>query len=59
MRDLDGELRQTILSIPVWREKDELPRSVPGVGNQVYMTMLADMPEVDSLSRTKSQLWPG
>ena len=30
LSELDGELRQTILSSPVWREKDELLRSVPG-----------------------------
>ena len=36
---------------PVWREKDELLRSVPGVGNQVSMTLLADLPELGSLGR--------
>ena len=49
--ELDGALRQTILSSPVWREKDELLRSVPGVGNQVSMTLLADLPELGSLGR--------
>ena len=51
LSELDGELRQTILSSPVWREKDELLRSVPGVGNQVSMTLLADLPELGSLGR--------
>ena len=49
--ELDGALRQTILSSPVWREKDELLRSIPGVGNQVSMTLLADLPELGSLGR--------
>ena len=49
LSELDGELRQTILGSPVWREKDELLRSVPGVGNQVSMTLLADLPELGSL----------
>ena len=57
LSELDGELSQTILSSPVWREKDELLRSVPGVGNQVSMTLLADLPELGSLGRSKSQLW--
>ena len=35
----------------MWREKDELLRSVPGVGNQVSMTLLADLPELGSLGR--------
>ena len=30
--DLDKDLRQTIRQSPVWREKDALLRSVPGVG---------------------------
>ena len=51
LSELDGELRQTILSSPVWREKDELLRSVPGVGNQVSMTLLADLPELGSIGR--------
>ena len=42
LNDLDGELRQTIQNSPVWREKDELLRSVPGVGPQVSMALLAD-----------------
>ena len=35
----------------MWREKDELLRSVPGVGNQVSMTLLADLPELGSIGR--------
>ena len=51
LSELDGELRQTILSSPVWREKDQLLRTVPGVGKQVSMTLLADLPELGSLGR--------
>ena len=32
--DLDEGLRQTLRSSPVWREKDDLLRTVPGVGEQ-------------------------
>ena len=55
LSELDGELRQTILSSPVWREKDELLRSVPGVGNQVSMTLLADLPDLGSLGRKQNR----
>ena len=51
LSELDGGLRQVILSCPVWREKDELLRSVPGMGNQVSMTLLADLPELGSLGQ--------
>ena len=49
--DLDKELRQTICQSPVWREKDDLLRSVPGVGPQVSLTLLAYLPELGTLNR--------
>ena len=33
--DLDEGLRQTLRQSPVWREKDDLLRTVPGVGEQL------------------------
>jgi transposase len=36
---------------PVWRERDELLRSVPGVGPVRSRTLLADLPELGRLSR--------
>ena len=39
--DLDESLRQTLRQSPVWREKDDLLRSVPGVGEQLSLTLLA------------------
>ncbi len=49
--DLDKDLRQTIRQSPVWREKDDLLRSVPGVGPQVSLTLLAHLPELGTLNR--------
>ena len=49
--DLDKDLRQTIRQSPVWREKDDLLRSVPGVGPQVSLTLLAYLPELGTLNR--------
>ena len=51
LKDLDAELRRAVQSSPVWREKDELLRSVPGVGQQVSITLLADLPELGTLGR--------
>ena len=45
--DLDKSLRQS----PVWREKDDLLRSVPGVGEQLSLTLLACLPELGTLDR--------
>ena len=45
--DLDKNLRQS----PVWRDKDDLLRTVPGVGEQVSITLLAYLPELGILDR--------
>ena len=49
--DLDQGLRQTLRRSPVWREQDELLRSVPGVGPQLSVALLADLPELGALGR--------
>ncbi len=51
LRDLEEVLRQTLHRSPVWREKDELLRSVPGVGEQLSVTLLAELPELGTLGR--------
>jgi transposase len=47
----DTGLRHKIEASPVWREKDNLLQSVPGVGNATSATMLANLPELGSLNR--------
>ena len=49
--DLDEGLRQTLRRSPVWREKDDLLRTVPGVGEQTSLTLLAHLPELGTLDR--------
>ena len=51
IHDLDTDLQHKIHQSPVWREQDNLLRSVPGVGPQVSLTLLADLPELGTLSR--------
>jgi transposase len=46
-RDLDGAVRDS----PVWRAKEELLRSVPGVGPVSARTLLAELPELGALTR--------
>ena len=48
---MDEGLRQTLRRSPVWREKDDLLRTVPGVGEQVSLTLLAYLPELGTLDR--------
>ena len=47
----DDELGELIRNTPVWRERDELLRSVPGVGKVLSSTLLAQLPELGMLNR--------
>ena len=49
--NLDKNLRQILRHSPIWREKDDLLRSVPGVGEQLSLTLLAHLPELGTLDR--------
>lgn len=46
----DADLAQAIHESPVWREKDALLRSVPGVGPVLTTTLLANLPELGTLT---------
>ena len=47
----DDELSGLIKASPVWREKDDLLRSCPGIGPVSARTLLAAMPELGQLDR--------
>ena len=51
LNDIDEGLRQTLRSSPVWREKDDILRTVPGVGEQLSLALLAHLPELGTLNR--------
>jgi transposase len=51
LSDLDGQIREAIQASPVWREKDRLLESVPGVGPAIAGRLLAEMPELGALDR--------
>lgn len=48
--DLDAELRDHVRRSPVWRDDDDLLRSVPGVGPVLSTTLIADLPELGHLN---------
>jgi len=48
---VEKDLAQTLRESPVWREKDNLLRSVPGVGPVLTTTLLGDVPELGQLNR--------
>ena len=49
--DVDRDLDDTIQGSPVWRAKENLLRTVPGIGPIVSRTLLADLPELGQLNR--------
>ena len=51
LRDVDHDLDQMIQSSPVWRAKEDLLRSAPGIGPIVSRTLIGDLPELGTLNR--------
>jgi transposase len=51
LSDLEQELDDTIRGTPAWREAEDLLTSVPGVGDKLARTLIADLPELGRLDR--------
>lgn len=51
LKELDGDLGAQLRQSPLWREKEPLLRSVPGVGPVLTATLLAELPELGELNR--------
>lgn len=50
---LDDDLDTTLRASPVWRQRETLDRSVPGIGPVCARTLLLDLPELGTLSRQR------
>jgi transposase len=53
LRGVEGELDSAIKQSPIWRAREELLKSVPGVGRVLVQTLLADLPELGSLGHAQ------
>jgi transposase len=51
LAQLDKDIQEQIKTSSLWREKDNLLRSVPGVGPVTATTMLVELPELGQLNR--------
>ncbi len=51
LEDIDRNLRKAIEESPIWREKDDLLQSVPGIGQVTSATIMAQLPELGTLNR--------
>jgi transposase len=47
---LDAALADTVASSPAWQAKEDLLRSIPGIGPVVARTLLAQLPELGTLT---------
>jgi transposase len=50
-KELDDELHQQVRASPVWREREDLLRSIPGIGPIASATLLSQLPELGQLDR--------
>jgi transposase len=53
LSDINNDLEHRIQNSPSWNEKDNLLRSVPGIGKVVSTTLLIELPELGTINRRK------
>jgi len=53
VKDVDQDLDAKLRARSLWREKDDVLRSVPGVGPVLSRTLLAELPELGTIGRAK------
>jgi transposase len=51
LKDIDNNLEDRIKKSPIWKEKDALLKSVPGVGKVTSFTLMGSLPELGQLNR--------
>lgn len=57
--ELERDLDETIRTCPMWQVKEDLLRSVPGVGPQTARTLVAELPELGRCSRQQIAMLVG
>jgi transposase len=50
---LDGDIDRQIQGNPAWRAREDLLRTVPGVGPTTARTLIAELPELGALTRRR------
>lgn len=51
LEEIDSDLDNAVKGSPIWREKDDLLQSVPGVGKVLSRTLLSLVPELGTLGK--------
>jgi transposase len=53
LSDIERDINDSVRGTPAWRDKDEILQSAPGIGPKVSSLLIADLPELGTLSRRK------
>lgn len=53
LEELEEDITRLIRASPVWREKENLLTSVPGIGDVTAHSLIAELPELGQLSRRR------
>lgn len=53
LKDIDHDLNGAVKSSPMWRVRDDLLQSAPGVGPTLSLSLMASLPELGRLSGRK------
>jgi transposase len=51
LADVDDDLHRQLQASPVWREREDLLRTIPGIGSVTSATLLSQLPELGQLNR--------
>ena len=51
LASVDGDIDDAVRGSPVWREKEDLLASTPGIGPAIARTLIAELPEFGQLGR--------
>jgi transposase len=51
LSDIDRDIDEAVRGSPIWREKEDLLSSVPGIGSHTARTLMAELPELGTLDR--------
>ena len=51
LSELEQDIDDAIRGTPAWREKEDLLVSVPGIGNKIARTLIAELPELGQIGR--------
>jgi transposase len=53
LSEIDNDIDDVVRGSPAWREKEDLLASVPGIGQTIARTLIAELPELGTLDRRK------